>query len=61
MSTPFRWSSSEAAAHVFLLASKIIWIQWGLGRWVTDMDDTVGISKVMNGDGRYGSSGVLVL
>ncbi|KAG0136014.1 HNH endonuclease-domain-containing protein [Tuber indicum] len=45
MSAPFRWASFEAA-HVFPLGSKNLWIERGYGQYVTDMDDTVGVSNI---------------
>ena len=44
-SAPYRWTSWEAA-HIFPLEKESLWIQFRYGRWVTDMDDTVGVSKI---------------
>lgn len=44
-SAPYRWTSWEAA-HIFPLEKESLWIQFNYGRWVTDMDDTVGVSKI---------------
>ncbi|KAG0123914.1 HNH endonuclease-domain-containing protein [Tuber indicum] len=40
-----RWTSFEAA-HIFPLGRGDYWNQLGLGRWITDTDDAVGISKI---------------
>ncbi|KAG0636510.1 HNH endonuclease-domain-containing protein [Tuber brumale] len=40
-----RWTSFEAA-HIFPLEKENYWIESDYGRWVTDMNDTVGISKI---------------
>ena len=42
---PYRWTYFEAA-HIFPLEKENSWIQWGYSRWITDMDDTVGVSKI---------------
>ncbi|KAI5809503.1 HNH endonuclease-domain-containing protein [Peziza echinospora] len=42
---PYSWSLFEAA-HIFPLGAQNLWIQWNYARWVTDMDDTVGVSKI---------------
>jgi hypothetical protein len=42
---PDRWTGFEAA-HIFPLEKENLWIQWGYSRWITDMDDTVGLSKI---------------
>ena len=42
---PYRWTSFEAA-RIFPLEKENLWIQWGYSRWITDMDDTVGLSKI---------------
>ena len=42
---PYRWARFEAA-HIFPLEKEYLWNQWNYGRWVTDMDDTVGLSKI---------------
>jgi HNH endonuclease len=39
------WSHFEAA-HIFPLEKESLWIQFNYGRWVTDMDDTVRVSKI---------------
>jgi len=39
------WSRFEAA-HIFPLEKENLWIEWGYGRWITDMDDTNGVSKI---------------
>ncbi|KAG0632732.1 hypothetical protein HOY80DRAFT_995833 [Tuber brumale] len=44
-SAPFQWASFEAA-HVFPLGSENLWIDWDYGQYITDMDDTVGVSKI---------------
>ena len=36
------WTRFEAA-HIFPVEKENLWIQYGYGRWVTDMDDTNGI------------------
>lgn len=42
---PHIWTSFEAA-HVFPLEKESLWIQFNYGRWITDMDDTNGVSKI---------------
>src|SRR5258706_2546055 len=42
---PFDWSRWEAV-HIFPLEKENLWIQYHYGRWITDMDDTVGMSKI---------------
>ena len=42
---PYRWTSWEAA-HIFPLGKESLWIEYGYGGWITDMDDTVGASKI---------------
>lgn len=44
-SAPYRWTSWEAA-HIFPLEKESLWIQFDYGRWVTDTDDTLGLSKI---------------
>ena len=44
-SASFWWASFEAA-HVFPLGSENLWIEWGYGQYITDMDGTVGISTI---------------
>ena len=39
------WTLFEAA-HIFPLEQESLWIQFNYGRWITDMDDTVGVSKI---------------
>ncbi|CUS12279.1 unnamed protein product, partial [Tuber aestivum] len=39
------WTTFEAA-HIFPLQHESHWIQNNYGRWITDMDDTVGSSKI---------------
>lgn len=39
------WTLFEAA-HIFPLEKENLWIQYGYGRWITDMDDTNGVSKI---------------
>ena len=40
------WSGLEAA-HIFPLEKEDpVWIQGNYGRWITDMDDTNGVSKI---------------
>ena len=40
------WTSFEAA-HIFPLEKEDpVWIQGNFGRWITDMDDTNGSSKI---------------
>jgi hypothetical protein len=39
------WFGFEAA-HVFPLEHESIWIQHGYGRWITDMDDSTGQSRI---------------
>ena len=42
---PYRWTRFEAA-HIFPLEKENLWIEWGYGRWITDIDDMVGNSKI---------------
>jgi len=42
---PLRWTSFTAA-HIFPLEKENLWIQWNYGRWITDMDGTIGVSKI---------------
>lgn len=42
---PYNWSLFEAA-HIFPLEKEDDWIQSSYGRWITDMEDTVGVSKI---------------
>ena len=39
------WGLFEAA-HIFPLEKESLWIEGGYGQWITDMDDTTGISKI---------------
>ena len=39
------WTKLEAA-HVFPLESENLWNQFGYSRWITNMDETTGISKI---------------
>jgi hypothetical protein len=39
------WAGFEVA-HIFPLEKESHWIQYNYGRWITDMDDTVGASKI---------------
>ncbi|KAA8903168.1 HNH endonuclease-domain-containing protein [Sphaerosporella brunnea] len=39
------WSGFEAA-HIFPLESESYWIEKGYSRWITDMDNTNGVSKI---------------
>jgi hypothetical protein len=39
------WIGFEAA-HIFPLEKESHWIQYDYGRWITDMDGTVGVSKI---------------
>ncbi|KAF8246557.1 hypothetical protein K440DRAFT_602229 [Wilcoxina mikolae CBS 423.85] len=39
------WTGFEAA-HIFPLEKESLWIEFNYGRWVTDMDDTVGVPKI---------------
>ena len=42
---PYRWTMFEAA-HIFPLEKESLWIDWGYHRWITDMDNTVGNTKI---------------
>jgi hypothetical protein len=42
---PDMWTSFEAA-HIFPLEKEDYWRRFNYGRWITDMDDTIGISKI---------------
>ncbi|KAF8416257.1 HNH endonuclease-domain-containing protein [Tirmania nivea] len=44
-SAPYRWHGFEEA-HIFPLGKEDYWNQWGYSRWITDMDDNVGMSKI---------------
>lgn len=37
------WAGFDAA-HIFPLENEDLWIEQGYGRWITDMDDTAGVS-----------------
>jgi hypothetical protein len=39
------WAGFQAA-HVFPLEHESLWIQYNYGRWITNMDGVVGISKI---------------
>lgn len=39
------WAGLDAA-HVFPLEKESLWIHFGYSRWITNMDDTVGVSKI---------------
>jgi len=39
------WASFEAA-HIFPLEKESLWIQYNFGRYITDMDDNTGVSKI---------------
>ncbi|KAF8465276.1 hypothetical protein BDZ91DRAFT_659436 [Kalaharituber pfeilii] len=39
------WTMFEGA-HIFPLEKENLWIEWGYSRWITDMDDTNGASKI---------------
>lgn len=39
------WTNLEAA-HVFPLERENIWDEFGYSRWITNMDETTGISKI---------------
>ncbi|KAF8415952.1 hypothetical protein EV426DRAFT_541599, partial [Tirmania nivea] len=39
------WNKFEAA-HIFPLGNEHVWNQCGYGRRITDMDDSVGVSKI---------------
>ena len=42
---PYDWGMYHAA-HIFPLEKESLWIQYNYGRWITDMDDTMGVSKI---------------
>ncbi|KAF8443371.1 hypothetical protein BGX38DRAFT_1200503 [Terfezia claveryi] len=42
---PGEWTSFEAV-YIFPLEKENLWIEWGLSRWITNMDDTNGVSKI---------------
>ena len=42
---PYGWTSFEAT-HIFPLEKENLWSEWGFGRWIMDMDDTTGVSKI---------------
>ncbi|KAI5811158.1 HNH endonuclease-domain-containing protein [Peziza echinospora] len=42
---PYDWSMFEAA-HIFPLEKEGLWVQWNCQQWITDMDNTTGISKI---------------
>ena len=39
------WTKLEAA-HVFPLENEDLWNQFGYSRWITNMNETTGISKI---------------
>ena len=39
------WAGFDAA-HIFPLEKESLWIQYNFGRYITDMDDTTGDSKI---------------
>ena len=41
------WAGFEAA-HVFPLEMESPWIEFNYGRWVTNMDETIGVSKIQS-------------
>ncbi|KAI9762577.1 MAG: hypothetical protein M1840_001203 [Geoglossum simile] len=45
MSTAGNWTAFEAA-HIFPLELEILWLEFNYGRWVDDIDDDAGISKI---------------
>ncbi|KAF8422323.1 hypothetical protein BGX38DRAFT_1251983 [Terfezia claveryi] len=42
---PYFWASFEVA-HIFPLEAENLWIEWGYGCWVTNLDDANGVSKI---------------
>jgi hypothetical protein len=44
-SSPGDWTAFEAA-HIFPLELENLWIEFNYGRWVDDIDDDAGISKI---------------
>ena len=42
---PYNWSLFEAA-HIFPFERENLWLEWRFGRWITDINDTVGVSKI---------------
>ncbi|KAI9762699.1 MAG: hypothetical protein M1840_001166 [Geoglossum simile] len=44
-STASNWSPFEAS-HIFPLELESLWVQFNYGRWVDDIDDDAGISKI---------------
>ena len=45
MSTAGNWTAFEAA-HIFPLELENLWLEFNYGRWVDDIDDDAGISKI---------------
>ena len=45
LNAPYRWTGFEAA-HIFPLEKESLWLQFNYGHWITDMDGTVGVSKI---------------
>jgi hypothetical protein len=39
------WSGFQAC-HVFPLEQENLWIEYNYSRWITDVDDMVGVSKI---------------
>lgn len=39
------WSGFKST-HIFLLKKESIWSEANFGRWITNMDDTNGVSKI---------------
>ena len=39
------WTHFEVV-HIFPLEKENLWLAWGYGQWVTDMDGTKGVSKI---------------
>ncbi|KAF8418982.1 hypothetical protein EV426DRAFT_638433 [Tirmania nivea] len=39
------WTRFEAA-HIFPLEKEDLWREWGFSRWITDMDDATGVTKI---------------
>ncbi|KAL2114691.1 hypothetical protein VUR80DRAFT_1 [Thermomyces stellatus] len=45
LNAPYDWTSWEAA-HIFPLEKEDLWIRYDYCRWITNMDDSVDMSKV---------------
>ena len=41
------WTGFQAA-HIFPLDKENLWIHWNFGAYITDMDDTVGVTTKIN-------------